>query len=289
MEGQIVRHGLVRLPDGAETGRLRGHHVDADAVVHGQAGHGGTGKLQYLVLYEAVFVHRAAQGDGHIVRPHAPGRLAGEPDENDLRRGDVVGVFQQLLDDLRAALPHAHGAQRTVAGVAVGAQDHAAAAAHHLPGVLVDHRLIGGNVVAAVLHGGGQAEHMVVLVDGTSHGAQAVVAVGEHIGHRKLRHAAGLGGLDHAHIGDIVGDETVKDQVQQAVPRRLVVAAEDLIGHGLFPVRRGRGFRRYRRAAAQGDAAVMQLDHMVTLLFGRIFDRLQYNRLFADGKSKNES
>ena len=35
MEGQIVRHGAVRLPDGAEAGGLRGHHVDADAVVHG--------------------------------------------------------------------------------------------------------------------------------------------------------------------------------------------------------------------------------------------------------------
>jgi len=67
MEGQIVRHGAVRLPDGAEAGRLRCHHIDADAVVHGQAGHGGPGKFQHLILHEAVFVHRAAQGDGHVV------------------------------------------------------------------------------------------------------------------------------------------------------------------------------------------------------------------------------
>ena len=121
VEGQIVCHGAIRLPDGGETGGLRGHHVDADAVVHGQAGHGGAGKFQHLILHEAVFVHRAAQGDGHIVGADAAGRLAGKPHQNDLRRGDVVGVFQQLLDDLRAALPHAHGAQRTVACVAVGA------------------------------------------------------------------------------------------------------------------------------------------------------------------------
>ena len=121
MEGQIVRHGAVRLPDGAEAGRLRCHHIDADAVVHGQAGHGGPGEFQHLILHETVFIHRAAQGDGYVVRANAPGRLAGEPHQNDLRRGDVVGVPQQLLNDLRAALPHAHGAQRTVACVAVGA------------------------------------------------------------------------------------------------------------------------------------------------------------------------
>ena len=257
MEGQIVRHGAVRLPDGAEAGGLRGHHVDADAVVHGQVGHGGAGKFQHLILHEAVFVHRAAQGDGHVVGADAAGRLAGEPHQNDLRRGDVVGVFQQLLDDLRAALPHAHGTQRTVACVAVRPQDHAAAAAHHLPCVLVDHRLIGGDVVAAVLDGGGQAEHMVVLVDSAAHGAQAIVAVGQHIGYGKLRHAAGLGGLDHAHIGNIVGDETVKGQVQQAVPRRGIVAAEDLVGHGLFPRRRYGSLGRGGDASMQGDASVV--------------------------------
>ena len=79
MEGQIVRHGAVRLPDGAEAGRLRCHHIDADAVVHGQAGHGGPGEFQHLILHETVFIHRAAQGDGYVVRANAPGRLAGEP------------------------------------------------------------------------------------------------------------------------------------------------------------------------------------------------------------------
>lgn len=94
------------------------------------------------------------------------------------------------------------------------------------------------------------------------------MAVGENVRHRELPQAAGLGGLNDAHIGDVVGDETVKGQVQQAVPRGLVVAAEDLVGHG--PVTQGRcgslGGRRH--PVLQGDAAVVQLDHMVTLLFG---------------------
>ena len=264
MERQICLHGAVRLPDGAETGRFRGHHINADAVVHGQGGNGRSRELQHLIFHEAVPVYRAAQGDGDIVRPHASGRPSGEPHQHHLRRGDVVGVFQQLLDDLGAALSHAHGAQRAVTGVAVGAQDHTAAAAHHLTGVLMDHRLIGGHIVPSVLHGGGQAEYMVVLIDGAAHGAQAVVAVGQHIGHGKFFHAAGLGGLDDPHIGDVVGDQTVEGQVQQAIVRRLVVAAEDLIGHGLFPpLRRSRPCRD-RCAVLQHDTAAVQLDHRFT-------------------------
>ena len=111
---------------------------------------------------------------------------------------------------------------------------------------------------------------MVVLVDGAAHGAQTIVAVGQHIRYGKLRHTAGLGGLDDAHIGDVVGDQAVEGQVQQAVPRRSVVAAEDPVGHGLFAARRVGGLGRGGNAAPQGDAAVMQLDHMVTLLLGEI-------------------
>ena len=104
----------------------------------------------------------------------------------------------------------------------------------------MDDRLVGGDKVAPVLDGGGQAEDVVVLVDGAAHGAQAVVAVGHHIGDGELGQAAGLGGLDDAHIGDVVGDEAVKLQVKLAGLLLLVVAAEDLVGHGLLPVG-GRG------------------------------------------------
>ena len=144
--------------------------------------------------------------------------------------------------------------------MAVGAEDHAAAAGHHLPRILVDHRLIGGDVVSAVLHGGRQAEGVVVLVDGAAHGAETVVAVGENVRHRELPQAAGLGGLNDAHIGDVVGDETIEGQVKLALPRPPVVTAEDLIGHGLIPAAAGGGDR-CGYAALQHDAAAVQLDH----------------------------
>ena len=111
---------------------------------------------------------------------------------------------------------------------------------------------------------------MVVLVYGAADRAQTVVAVCKHIGHRKLRHAAGLGGLDDSHIGDIMGNETVESQVHQSVAGGSVVAPEDLVSHGLVPAGRKDGFGGRRHAALQGDAFVLKLNHMVTLLLGEI-------------------
>ena len=46
---------------------------------------------------------------------------------------------------------------------------------------------------------------MVVLVDGTANGTQAVVAVGHSVGNGELGQSAGTGGLNDAHVGDVVG------------------------------------------------------------------------------------
>ena len=268
VQRQIVLHGAVRLPDGGQAGRLGGHDVDADAVVHAETADAIPHELQHLVFHKAVFIHRAAQGDGHIVGAHAVAGPAGDVHQDHLGRCQVVGVPQQLLDDLTAALAYAQGAQRAVAGVTVGAQHHFTAAGQHFPGILVDDRLVGGHIVAAVFYRGGQTEGVVVGVDGAAHGAQAVVAVGEHIGHRELRQTAGLGGLDHAHIGDIVGDETVERQVQQAVAAAGVVGAEDAAGHGLLPGCRHGGCGLTDGTAGPEDGKIVQLDHRIAPLSG---------------------
>ena len=94
--------------------------------------------------------------------------------------------------------------------MAVRAQDHSAAAGHHLPHILVDDGDVGGNVDAAVLFGCGQSEHVVVFVDGAAHGAQGIVAVGEDVGKGEGLESGGPGGLDDAYIGDVVGGHGVK-------------------------------------------------------------------------------
>ena len=80
-----------------------------------------------------------------------------------------------------------------------------------------------GHVDAAVFFRGGQAEHMVVLVDGAANGAKAVVAIGHGIGQGEAFHAAGPGALDDAHIGDIVGDQLIEPDPQLGGVRRDVV------------------------------------------------------------------
>ena len=45
MDGQVFLHRTVGLPDGGQAGGLRGHHVDADAVVHGQVFDARPGEL----------------------------------------------------------------------------------------------------------------------------------------------------------------------------------------------------------------------------------------------------
>ena len=190
-----------------------------------------------------------------------PGRT-GEVYQHHLGHGGIPGVLQQLLGQLRAALAHGHGAQGAVAGVGVGAQDHGAALGHLLPGIGVDDALVGGNIDAAVLLGGGQAEHVVVLVDGAAHGAQAVVTVGQGVGNGELLHAGGPGLLDDAHIGDVVGHHGVKADAQLHGVRGHVVSLQDLPGHGPaagFLLGRGRSF--LGNAVYQVHAVVGELDH----------------------------
>ena len=233
--GEVGLDPVVRLPDGGEAGGLGGHDVDAHAVLDGEARDAGSGELEDAVLDEAALEDGADEGDGHVLRAHAGLGGVLEPHEDGLGLRDVVGALQKLLHELGAAFAHAHGAEGAVAGVAVGAEDHAAAAGHGLAHVLVDDGQVRGNVVAAVLLGSGEAEEVVVLVDGATDGAEAVVAVGEGVGNGEFLQAAGSGGLDDAYEGDVVGGESVKGDVQEAVPvGSFAVGPENAGGQGVL-------------------------------------------------------
>ena len=224
--------------------------------------HAGACKFEDLVFDEAVFIRRAAERDGHIVRPHAVGHLARQPDEHDLRLCNVVCVLQQLLDKLRAAFSNAHRADRAVAGVAVGAQDHLAAAGHHLARVLMNDGLIGGYVIAAVFDGRREAEDMVVFVDRPADGAETVVTVRQNVGDGEARQAAGSCRLDDADVGDIVGDQAVEGDVELTVRRFFAVAGQNFRGNGLFLRASIKCVCANRLAASNRYAAVNQSDHV---------------------------
>ena len=67
----IVPHRAVGLPDGAEAGGFRGHHVDAAAKVHAELLDAGAGELEYLILNKAARKGLGHKGERHIVRADA--------------------------------------------------------------------------------------------------------------------------------------------------------------------------------------------------------------------------
>ena len=205
----LLRHS-VGLPDGRPAGGLGGHDIDAVAIVGGKVGNARADELHDLVFHVAVGIGGCHQRQRDVVRADAGVRLAGQVDGYHAGVGHIVGAAHQLFGQLAAALAHGHGAQGTVAGVGVGAQDHTAAAGHHFPVIAVDDGHVRRDIDAAVFVCGGEGKLMVVLVDGAADRAQAVVAVGHDVGQRKFFHAGGAGRLDDAHVGDIVAGHRVE-------------------------------------------------------------------------------
>ena len=273
VHGQERMRVLVGSPDARQAGGLGGHDVDAVAVVSRHARDAGAHKLHDLVLNVALGKDGTDDGERHVVRADAGARGAREVDGDNAGIGDIVGVTQQLLGQLPAALAHGHGAQGAVAGVRVGAQDHLAAAGKVLTHKGVDDGDVRRNEDAAVLFGSRETEDVVVLVDGTAHSTQRVVAVGEHVGQRELLHARGARRLDDADKGDVVTRHGVEANLERLGVAGRIVCLEDRIRDGAAlgilgclrnTVLGSLGRRHNLAAAAQVDAVLVQLDHTVS-------------------------
>ena len=207
------------------------------------------------------------------MRADAGARGAREVDGDNAGIGDVVGVAQQLLCQLAAALAHGHSAQSAVAGVRVGTQDHLAATGKVLAHKGVDDGDVRRDEDAAVLLGRREAKDVVVLVDGAAHGAQRIMAVGEHVGQRELLHARGTRRLDDADKGDVVARHGVEANLERLGVAGRIVCLKDRIRDGaalgiLGRLRNaalsGLGCRHNPAAAAQADAVLVQLNHTVS-------------------------
>ena len=264
----------VRPPDGGKAGGLRRHDIHAVAEVRAHGGNAGPNEFHDLVFHISVAEHRADESQGDILGPDEGLRLTVQINADHVRPADVVGILQQLLDQLPAALADRHGSQRAVPSMAVRAQNHLSAAGVHLPHVLVNDGNVGRNKNAPVLFRGGEAEHMVVLIDGSAHGAQGVVAVCQHVGHGEMIHPRSLRGLYNPHERDVMGSHGVKAKAQLFHIVRKIVLLQNGPGDGplpgLLPVRRAapggiillrlRG-RDNRGSFFQKYTAVVQSDH----------------------------
>ena len=273
VHGQKRVRVLVGGPDARQAGGLGGHDIDAVAVIGRHVRDARAHKLHDLVLNVTLGKDSADDGERHIVRADAGTRGTREVDGHDAGIGDIVGVAQQLLCQLAAALANGHGAQSAVAGVRVGTQNHLAATGEVLTHKGVDDGDVRRNEDAAVLLGRRKAKDVVVLVDGAAHGAQRVMAVGEHVGQRELLHARGARRLDDADKGDVVARHGIEANLERLGVAGRIVCLKDRIRDGAALGILGRlrntalgslGRRHNLAAAAQVDAVLVQLDHTVS-------------------------
>ena len=100
--------------------------------------------------------------------------------------------------------------------------------------LVVDDSLVGRYIDAAEALGCGQAEKMIVLVNGAAYSAKCVVAVCENVGEGEFLQAAGHGSLNNADIGDVMRSDGVIAQVQLALAFFGVVALQNVVRHRLF-------------------------------------------------------
>ena len=118
---------VVGRPDRGKAGGLGGHDVNAVTEIHGEVRHAGANEFQNAVLYKAAGECRADKRKRDVMRANTATGRTGQIYQHHLGIGNVVGVLQQLLDQLGAAFANRHGAKRAVTGVRVRAQDHATA------------------------------------------------------------------------------------------------------------------------------------------------------------------
>ena len=259
---------LVGAPDRGQAGGFRRHHIDAVAVVGGHRGNAGSDELHDFVLDVTVGKDSRNNGDGNILRSNAGIGLAVQIDCYDLRIGSIPCLLQNLLDQFAAAFTNSHRTQRTVARMGVRAEDHFAAASHRFTHILVNNAHVRRNEDAAVFLAGRQAEQMVVLIDGAAHGAQAVVAAGQHIGQRKFVQTRSPCSLDDANIGQVVACDGVKLDFQIFRVAAGIVCLQNVVSNraffGFFLIKRGFCvlFLYQSLAIQQVDTGIIKLNHV---------------------------
>ena len=82
MNGEVTLGLLIGDPDGGPAGGLGGHDVNGVPVLHGKICNAGADELHGLVLHIAVLVHRADDGQGHVLGTNAGLGGAGEINGN---------------------------------------------------------------------------------------------------------------------------------------------------------------------------------------------------------------
>ena len=105
----------------------------------------------------------------------------------------------------------------------VGAKYHCTALSQHLSCKLVNYRLMRRYIYPAVLFCTAETKHVVILIDSTTYGTQAVVAVREHIRHRKSLKPRCSRRLYNTYKCDIIRCELIESYLKLVHAVRLIM------------------------------------------------------------------
>ena len=130
------------------------------------------------------------------------------------RHIDIVCLGEKLLYQLRTALADCHGTERSVSRVGIRSKDHLAACRQHLSGKLVNDCLMRRHIDSAIALCTGQPKHVVILVDGAAHCAEAVVAVRQYIRNWELLQSRCTCCLYDSYERNVVGSQLIKLDLQ---------------------------------------------------------------------------
>ncbi len=229
---QIFLRCLISTPDGGQAGCLGRHCVDSIPSILAQGCNAGADKLHNLVFDITGLEQSANKCNGHVMRAAAYRQTAGHIYGNHAGARYIVGTAKQLLCQLAAALANRHGAQCTVTGMGVGAEDHLATAGKPLAHILMDNSQMRRNKDAAVFLCSGQTKAVIILVDSAANRTKAVVAVGKNIWHREFFQPGCAGRLDNVDKGDVVAGHGIKLDLQVFLIAARVMRLHDIPCNG---------------------------------------------------------
>ena len=223
----VALGNLVCLPDGREASCLCGHNVDSVSEIYGKILNAGACEFKHLILYKSVCKGSADKRDSNVVRTDAASGLTLEVNENHLGSLYVVCIGKQLLYKLRTTLTDSHSSKGTVTCMRIGAEYHLATSRKLLTSVGVNYTLVCGNIYSAIFLSGRKTENVIVLIDSSANRAKRVVAVGHSIWNRELLKSACTCSLNDTNVCDIVGNESIKFDLELLVATRCIVRIQN--------------------------------------------------------------
>ena len=115
--------------------------------------------------------------------------------------------------------------------MAVWTEDHFTACCKHFSCKLMDNRLMGRYIYAAIFLGTGKSKHMIIFINSSAYGTEWIMAVCQYIWHRKFLKAWSTCSLDNSDKSDIMRSQFIKFNLKFLHISGSIVCFQNWIGN----------------------------------------------------------